>query len=164
MADLIRKILGPPLQRMSGARWFARVGPKVVPPVDRALHRITGGRVMLGRLVVPSLLLTTVGSVSGRPRQVPLACMPEPDGGWIVVGSNFGRERHPAWTTNLLKEPTATVGYQGRTVQVTAHLLDEGERAEIWPRLLEVWPVYDRYAERVERELRVFRLVPDPSG
>ncbi|TNY34969.1 nitroreductase family deazaflavin-dependent oxidoreductase [Thermomonospora catenispora] len=164
MSDLIRTILGPPVRGMAGARWFARVGPKVVPPLDRALHRITGGRVVLSRIIVPSLVLTTVGSVSGRPRRVPLACLPEPDGSWIVVGSNFGRERHPAWTGNLLRRPRAVVDYRGRTVQVTARLLDGAERAAVWPRLVELWPVYERYAERVERELRIFRLIPDPPG
>ncbi|SEG06964.1 deazaflavin-dependent oxidoreductase, nitroreductase family [Thermomonospora echinospora] len=162
MAALIQKTFGPIFHRISGSPRFARVGPRIVPPLDRALHRATGGRLMLGQLLVPSLVLTTTGSVSGLPRQVPLACMPEPDGGWVVVGSNFGRERHPAWTANLLKEPKATVAFRGRTVSVTARLLDDAERAEVWPRLLRVWPVYGRYAERVDRELRIFRLVPDP--
>jgi hypothetical protein len=43
---------------------------------------------------------------------------------------------------------------------VTARLVDGDERAAIWSRLLRVWPVYDRYQERTERELRVFRLTP----
>ncbi|MFC7728991.1 hypothetical protein [Actinomadura keratinilytica] len=55
------------VQRVSGAPWFARVGPKVVPPLDRALHRLTGGRFLLGQAVVPSLVLTTTGAVSGLP-------------------------------------------------------------------------------------------------
>lgn len=148
------------VQRVSGAPWFARVGPKVVPPLDRALHRLTGGRFLLGQAVVPSLVLTTTGAVSGLPRRAPLACLPEPDGSWIVVGSNFGRDKHPAWSGNLLKNPEAEVSFRGRTVPVTARLLDDAERAEIWPRLLEVWPVYDRYAGRVTRQLRVFRLTP----
>ncbi|MFC7728992.1 nitroreductase family deazaflavin-dependent oxidoreductase [Actinomadura keratinilytica] len=78
----------------------------------------------------------------------------------MVVGSNFGRDKHPAWSGNLLKNPEAEVSFRGRTVPVTARLLDDAERAEIWPRLLEVWPVYDRYAGRVTRQLRVFRLTP----
>lgn len=77
-----------------------------------------------------------------------------------MVGSNFGREKHPAWTGNLLKNPDAVVGFQGRSVPVTAHLLDDAERKEIWPRLTAVWPVYDRYVERTDRQLRVFRLTP----
>jgi deazaflavin-dependent oxidoreductase (nitroreductase family) len=157
---VLRRTLGPAVQRISGSAWFAKVGPKIVPPLDRALHRLSGGRFLMGQALVPSLVLTTVGSVSGRPRQAPLACMPEPDGGFIVVGSNFGREKHPAWTTNLLKTPEAEVSHRGRTIAVTAAPVEGEERAEVWSRLTRVWPVYDRYVERVDRELRVFRLTP----
>jgi deazaflavin-dependent oxidoreductase (nitroreductase family) len=157
---LIQRTLGPLFQRISGSAWFAKVGPRIVPPLDKALHRVSGGRFLLGQSLVPSLLLTTTGAVSGRPRQAPLACMPEPDGGWIVVGSNFGRDMHPAWTGNLLKQPKAQVSFRGRDTPVTAHLLEDDERAQIWPRLLQVWPVYDTYVQRSGRELRVFRLTP----
>lgn len=157
---LVQRTLGPLFQRIAGAVWFSKVGPKVVPPMDRALHRLSGGRFLLGQSLVPSLVLTTTGAVSGQPRQAPLACMPLPEGGWIVVGSNFGRERHPAWTGNLLRNPAAEVSFHGRRIPVTARLLEADERAEIWPELLKVWPVYDRYVERVDRELRVFRLTP----
>ena len=160
-ATVLQRTLGPVFQRISGSAWFATVGPKIVPPLDRALHKVSGGRFLMGQALVPSLVLTTVGNVSGRPRQAPLACLPEPDGGWIVVGSNFGRERHPAWTTNLLKEPKAEVSFRGTTTPVTARLLEDAERAEVWSRLRAVWPVYDRYVDRVDRELRVFRLTPD---
>ncbi|KAB2370344.1 nitroreductase/quinone reductase family protein [Actinomadura montaniterrae] len=156
---LIQRTLGPVFQRISGARWFAKVGPKIVPPVDRTLHRLTGGRAMLGQLLVPSLVLTSTGAVSGLRRQTPLACLPDGDG-WLVVGSNFGREKHPAWTGNLIKNPDAEVSFRGATTPVTAHLLDDAERAEAWPRLTAVWPVYDRYVERADRQLRVFRLTP----
>lgn len=157
---LVQRTFGPVFHRVSGAEWFSKVGPRVVPPVDRALHRLSGGRLMLGQLLVPSLVLTTTGAVSGLSRQTPLACLPAPDGGWYVVGSNFGREKHPAWTGNLLKTPDAEVSFQGRSVPVTAHLLDDAERKEIWPRLTAVWPVYDRYVERTDRQLRIFRLTP----
>ncbi|GAA2416452.1 hypothetical protein GCM10010191_28570 [Actinomadura vinacea] len=162
MPTLTKRYLGPVFQRISSARWFSKVGPKIVPPLDRALHKASGGRFLLGQSLVPSLVLTTTGAVSGRPRQAPLACMPEPDGSWIIVGSNFGREKHPAWTGNLLKHPEAEISFRGRTVKVTAALLDDAERAEAWPRLMRVWPVYDSYVERTERELRVFRLTPVP--
>lgn len=156
----LQRTAGPLFQRISAARWFSRIGPRIVPPLDRALHRASGGRFLLGQALIPSLMLTTTGAKSGLPRRVPLACMPEPGGGWIVVGSNFGREHHPAWTGNLLRHPEAEVTFRGRTVPVTARLLDGDERAAIWPRLVRVWPVYDRYRERVTRELRIFRLTP----
>ncbi|WP_433472993.1 nitroreductase family deazaflavin-dependent oxidoreductase [Spirillospora sp. CA-142024] len=160
MPTLIQRTFGPVFHRVSGAAWFSKVGPRIVPPVDKTLHRLSGGRLLLGQLLVPSLVLTTTGAVSGLPRQTPLACLPDPEGGWYVVGSNFGREKHPAWTGNLLKNPDAEVSFQGRPVPVTAHLLDDAERKEIWPRLTAVWPVYDRYVERIDRQLRIFRLTP----
>ncbi|MCP2336274.1 nitroreductase/quinone reductase family protein [Actinomadura rupiterrae] len=160
MPTLIQRTLGPVFRYVSGAPWFSKVGPKVVPPLDRALHRISGGRILLGQALVPSLLLTTTGAKSGLRREVPLACRPEEDGTWLVVGSNFGREKHPAWTANLMKNPAAEVSFRGRTTKVTAHLLTDAERAEAWPRLIQVWPVYDRYVERAGRELRIFRLTP----
>lgn len=160
MPTLLQRTLGPTIQRMSGADWFAKAGPKVVPPVDRFLHKVSGGRWLLGQLLVPHMVLTTTGSVSGLPRESPLVCLPEPDGGWLVVGSNFGREKHPAWTGNLLKTPNARVSFGGRTTPVTARLLEGDERAEVWPKVLQNWPNYDRYVERSGRELRIFRLTP----
>ncbi|WP_433173513.1 nitroreductase family deazaflavin-dependent oxidoreductase [Actinoallomurus sp. CA-150999] len=156
----LQAMVTAPVARMAGSAWFARVGPKVVPPLDRAVHRLTGGRFLMGQYVVPTLLLTAVGHRSGLPRETPLACLPEADGSFLVVGSNFGRENHPAWTTNLLNQPNGEVSYRGRTVPVTARLLEGAERAEVWPRLLKTWPTYDRYVERSGRELRVFRLSP----
>ncbi|MGK4302063.1 nitroreductase family deazaflavin-dependent oxidoreductase, partial [Klebsiella pneumoniae] len=81
-----------------------------------------------------------------------------PDGdGFYLVGSNFGREKHPAWSGNLLKTPRAEVSFKGRDFPVEARLLTDEEKAEVWPRLLEIWPTYDRYVERSGRNLRVFR-------
>lgn len=156
----LKAAIAPAVQRVAAAPLFAKVAPAVVPRLDRALHRVTGGRLLLGQYLIPGLVLTTTGHRSGRPRQAPLLCLPEPDGSFIVVGSNFGRENHPAWSTNLLANPDAEVAYRGRRIPVTARLLEDPERAEVWPRLLRVWPVFDTYVERSGRELRVFRLTP----
>lgn len=147
------------IHRIAGSDAFLKVAPKVVPPLDQAVHKLTGGRVHLSQAVVPSLVLHTTGARSGQPRETPLACLPEGDG-WYVVGSNFGQERHPAWTANLLAHPDATVTVKKRRVDVRARLLDDAEKAEVWPRLLRIWPTFDRYVERSGRNLRVFRLEP----
>lgn len=156
----LRDLVAPPVRKMAGSAWFAGAGPKVVPHLDRVLHRITRGRLLLSRVLVPSLVLTTTGHRSGLPRPVALACLPEPDGTYLVVGSNYGRPEHPVWTANLLHEPLAEVNDKGRTIPVTALLLDGADRAGVWPRLVRVWPVYDAYAARSGRDLRVFRLTP----
>ena len=151
--------VGRAMQQMATSSWFRKVGPKVVPPMDRVLNRVTGGRVVVSSLLVPSMVLTTTGRKSGEPRTCPLACMPDGDG-WYVVGSNFGREHHPAWTGNLVADPRATVTYRGATVQVEATLLDDAAKAEVWPRLVALWPAYDTYVEVSGRNIRVFRLAP----
>ena len=156
----LQGVLTPAARRLASAPWFARIGPRVVPPLDRVLHRVSGGRILLPQIILPSLVLTTTGARSGLPRRTPLICMPEPDGSFVVVGSNFGRDHHPAWTGNLLHTPAAEVGYEGRRIPVTAHLLEGSERADVWPRLTRIWSVYDIYVARAGRELRVFRLTP----
>ena len=73
-------LIGRATQAMAASAWFAKFGPSVVPRLDRALHRVTGGRVRISRLLVPSLVLTTTGHRSREPRQAPLACLAEPGG------------------------------------------------------------------------------------
>ena len=156
--------VGRVVQKVAASRGFAPVARHVVPRVDRVLNRVTGGRFVLSALLVPSLVLTARGAKSGELRETPLATLPEDDGSFLVVGSNFGQPRHPAWTANLLANPGATVTFAGRTFPVRAQLLEGEQRAQAWPRLTQVWPVYDRYVEMSGRELRVFRLVPRQGG
>lgn len=146
------------VRKVATSKGFRKVAPSIVPPLDRVLHAVTGGRVILSGAIVPSLVLTTTGRKSGLPRESPLACLPDGDDSWLVVGSNFGREQHPAWTGNLLADPVATVAYRRQTHRVRATLLDDDEKARVWPRLVAVWPAYDDYVEASGRNLRVFRL------
>ena len=147
------------VQRIAGTDAFLRVAPHFVPRLDRFVQRVTKGKVTLSGSQVPSLMLHCTGAKSGQARDVPLACMPDGDA-WYVVGSNYGGEQHPAWTANLLAHPDAAVTFRRRQVDVRARLLDDDEKAAVWPRLIEVWPMYDRYVERSGRNLRVFRLDP----
>lgn len=152
--------VGRAMRKMATSSTFRKVGPKVVPPMDRALHKVTGGRVVLSRVLVPSLVLTTTGRKSGLERETPLACVPDDTGGWWVVGSNFGREQHPAWTGNLIAHPEATVSFAAKLTAVRAELLDDDAKAAVWPRLVAAWPAYDDYVESSGRNIRVFHLVP----
>ncbi|QNE75686.1 nitroreductase family deazaflavin-dependent oxidoreductase [Streptomyces finlayi] len=152
------------VQKISSTRAFARIAPHVIPVMDRTVHRLTRGRVMLSAQMLPGLVLTVRGAKSGQLRTVPLACMPQegtrkgaPEG-WILVGSNFGRTGHPAWTANLLGCPDAVVSWKGRDVPVRARLLQGAERAEVWEAALRFWPPYATYQARIEREIRLFRL------
>ena len=150
--------IGRLVSRATAGPTFARIAPKVVAPLDVLVHRLTGGRHIVSEGLVPTVVLTTIGAKSGEPRTVPLACLPDHDD-FYVVGSNFGRDHHPAWTTNLLASPRATASYRGESFEVVATLLDADAKAAVWPRLVAIWPNYDAYTERSGRDLRVFHLV-----
>ncbi|MEU4358775.1 nitroreductase family deazaflavin-dependent oxidoreductase [Streptomyces virginiae] len=147
------------VQKVSSTMLFAKIAPHFIPAMDKAVHRLTRGKVMLSARMLPGVLLTAKGARTGEPRTTPLACMPE-DGGrsWILIGSNFGRPGHPAWTGNLLKHPDAHVSWQGRDIAVRARLLGGDERAAAWRAVLGFWPPYATYQARIEREIRLFRL------
>jgi deazaflavin-dependent oxidoreductase (nitroreductase family) len=156
--------LGRAVQKVAGSPAFAKVGPKVVPPMDKVLHRVTGGRVLLSRALLPSLVLTTTGRKSGQPRETPLMCVPEEGGTFLVLGSNFGRDSHPAWTGNLLAQPDASVSYGARDIPVRAVLLEGAARDEAWASALRVWPTFAAYQSRIDRTIRVFRLSPTEAA
>jgi len=110
--------------------------------------------------MLPCAVVTTTGRRSGEARESPLAAVPL-DGDLYVVGSNFGKPSHPAWSWNLIADPHATVSFEGESYAATAHLLDAEEKSVTWPRLIERWPLFDLYVDRSGRDLRVFRLRRD---
>ncbi|WP_055490430.1 nitroreductase family deazaflavin-dependent oxidoreductase [Streptomyces sp. TP-A0356] len=147
------------VRKVSSTRAFAKVAPHVVPALDRAVHRLTGGKVLLSAQLLPGVILTATGARSGLPRRTPLACLPEEGGSWLLIGSNFGRTGHPAWTANLLAHPDAEISWKGEDIPVTARLLEGEERDAAWRAVLAFWPPYATYQARVEREIRLFRIV-----
>ncbi|WP_369189619.1 nitroreductase family deazaflavin-dependent oxidoreductase [Streptomyces sp. R08] len=151
------------MQKVSSTRAFARIAPHVVPAMDRTVHRLTRGKVLLSARMLPGVILTSTGARSGQPRRSPLACMPE-DGGWVLVGSNFGRTGHPAWTHNLIAHPDAEINWKGQEIPVTARLLEGEERAAVWKAALTFWPPYATYQKRIEREIRLFRITRRAGG
>ncbi|MEV7341562.1 nitroreductase family deazaflavin-dependent oxidoreductase [Streptomyces sp. NPDC093544] len=155
------------VQKVSSTRAFARVAPHLIPALDRVVHRLTRGKVLLSAQMLPGVILTVRGARSGLERRTPLACMPEASegegaagpGSWILIGSNFGRPDHPAWTANLLAHPDGGISWKGEDIAVTAHLLEGDERAAAWKAVVAFWPPYVTYQERIDREIRLFRIV-----
>ncbi|MFB6721135.1 nitroreductase/quinone reductase family protein [Kribbella sp. NPDC056345] len=152
------------LQRLIGklgtTKAFAGIGRALVR-VDERLLRSTNGRFGVGTSIgLRTLLLTTTGRRSGQLRQVPLLYV-ERDGAFVVIGSNWGGENHPAWSANLIAQPEANATVRGRTVPVHARLLTGDERQQMWDAVAAYWPAYNTYATRApNREIRVFRLEP----
>lgn len=151
------------LVRRIGRTEWARLflGPKVLTRLDRVVHRLTGGRVMISDLLFDTLMLTTTGRRSGQPRTTPLVRL-DLDGTPVVIASNFGRESHPAWSLNLLADPNATIEVDGETRTVVARQLDADERERTWPQAIRLWPGYQTYRDTTEgvRDIRMFALEP----
>lgn len=127
-------------------------------PLDRRLLQRSGGRLtILGPIAAPTMLLTTTGAKSGLPRTAPLLYARD-GASLIVVGSNFGQQRHPAWSANLIANPEAVVTIGGVDVPVRATLL-EGEAADAaYRKMADVARTYSEYRSRTDRQIRVFRL------
>jgi deazaflavin-dependent oxidoreductase (nitroreductase family) len=144
---------------LGGRAWLPRFAPYIVR-LDMLIRRLSGGRIsLLWFAGLPELFLTVAGRKSGLPRTTPLLCAPH-EGGWLVAGSNWGQEKPPAWVGNLDAAETATVEFQGRETTVAPRRTQGAERAELWSVMLKVWPNYDKYALRTDREIQIFRLTP----
>jgi len=130
----------------------------VITPLDRGLFHLTGGRWKLSAPAMPSLMLFTTGAKSGIRRETPLICFPQPDGTWFIAGSNFGLEHHPAWTANLIANPSAEIHYRRELIPVRTQLLSDTETETTWPILEEAWPGYRDYELTAKRGIRIFRL------
>jgi deazaflavin-dependent oxidoreductase (nitroreductase family) len=100
------------------------------------------------------LLLTTTGRVSGEDRTTPLIHRTD-DGGWVVVASKGGAPDHPAWYKNLEADPDAEIQVKAELIPVRARTAGGDERARLWGLMTEVWPAYDEYQQRTEREIPV---------
>lgn len=152
-------VLGRLTRRLGRRRWFAALVRRFLVPADRFVGRVTNGRVVaLG--LVPTLILTTTGRRSGRTRSNPVLYVTDGDA-YVVVGSNWGLPRQPAWALNLLSNPSATAIIKGRRVPVRARLTAGPERDRLWRRLVAEWPAYETYAAAAgSRPLHVFRLEP----
>jgi deazaflavin-dependent oxidoreductase (nitroreductase family) len=137
--------------------------PKLLPQItatDKALQRLTKGRVTVLRVAgLPNLTLTVRGRKSGVPRSTPLLAVPRGER-WLVAGSNFGGPKQPVWVVNLEANPDARITVRGRTSDVMARRLEGEEREQAWAHMVRVWPNYDLYAERTDRQIKVFELSP----
>lgn len=152
----VRSVIAP----LSRTRLFRRTAPVWMPPLERLVRRASGGRMQLSGLLVPSLVLHSVGAKSGLPRDSELMYTADGHGRAIVAGTSFARERHPGWSYNLLAHPDAAITVRGRRLKVRATLLGEDEREDAWRRIEVQWPGYRAYERDSGRTVRLFRLQP----
>jgi deazaflavin-dependent oxidoreductase (nitroreductase family) len=151
-----------------GLRRFAASGPgswllsRVLDPLDRLTFRVTKGRHLASSLLsaLPVAMVTTTGARSGRRRTVPLLAMPTEDG-LAIIGSNYGKPKHPAWRHNLRAEPEGEVDVEGDRWAFRAVEVEDERRDRVWETALHTYPGFTAYARRATpRRISVFILEP----
>ncbi|WP_034268377.1 nitroreductase family deazaflavin-dependent oxidoreductase [Haloechinothrix halophila] len=108
---------------------------------------------------VPCLVLTTTGRKTGKERKFALIYQ-EHDGDYVVVASKGGAENHPDWYLNLVDNPDVTVQVGADKFSAKARTASGEERAALWSKMAAVWPDYDKYQAKTEREIPVVVLEP----
>ncbi|MFC1878569.1 nitroreductase family deazaflavin-dependent oxidoreductase [Chloroflexota bacterium] len=133
---------------------------KVITSSNVWLLRKTKGRLGNSFLGVPVLVLTTVGRKSGLPRSQPLYFM-ENGRQIILVASNAGTGSDPAWLLNIRANPGASANIRGQKREMTAHIANPQEKAQLWPVLTKLFPKWQMMEDRSKRSFPV--VVLDPS-
>ena len=133
---------------------------KLVTGLHKAVFKASNGRFASRGSGMPVLMLTTTGRKSGQPRTTMLTS-PLQDGGRIMlVASNGGDDRHPAWLLNLREHPQVEVTMGGRSTPMTAHVADAAEKAVLWPRIVADHDNYATYQTKTDRDIPVVVLEP----
>ena len=135
----------------TGLRWAGKLNVPV--------YRATGGRVggKVGR--APVLLLTTTGRKSGQRRTAPVVYLADGER-MIVIGSNAGNDRVPAWALNLKANPDAEVEVGRKRTPVRARVAEGEERADLWRKSNDQYAGFDDYEKRTNRDIALFVLEP----
>jgi deazaflavin-dependent oxidoreductase (nitroreductase family) len=121
------------------------------------VYRETGGERGYRWRGTTILLLTTVGRSSGEERTTPLIYRADGER-WVVVASKGGAPRNPAWYENLRAQPDATIQVRSEEIPVRASTAEGAERERLWALMAEVWPDYDEYKTRTDRQIPVVVL------
>jgi deazaflavin-dependent oxidoreductase (nitroreductase family) len=155
-----------PIRRFArvSAAWppISWVYARALHHIDRVVFRVTRGRATFTSWVagLPIVMLTTTGAKSGRRHTLPLVALPEGDR-LVVIASNYGQSRNPAWYHNLRAHPAAAVVFEGVERQVTARELDGEERERHYTRGIEIYPGWKHYRKRAShRQIPVIELTP----
>jgi proline iminopeptidase len=105
----------------------------------------------------PTLILTTKGRKSGTERRSPLIYGMAGDNP-MIVASKGGAPKHPAWYLNIRDNPEVEVQIRDDKFRARARDATPAERPELWRQMAEIWPDYDNYQRRTEREIPIVIL------
>lgn len=133
---------------------------KAVTSFHRAVFSATRGRMASRMFGMPVVLLTTTGRRSGKKRQTMLASPVQEGDKVMLVASYGGDPRHPTWFLNLRDHPDVEITMEGRRRKMRARVATDGEKQDLWPRIVERYKGYGQYQRRTDRQIPVVILEP----
>jgi deazaflavin-dependent oxidoreductase (nitroreductase family) len=134
--------------------WLKATGKLNVP-----IYRLSRGRIFGYVGTAPVLLLTSTGRRSGQQRTAPVVFLADGER-YVVIGSNAGHQRTPAWSYNLQANPDAEIELRGARKLVHARVAEGEERADLWRKVNEMYEGFDDYDANTSRDIAVFVLEP----
>jgi deazaflavin-dependent oxidoreductase (nitroreductase family) len=134
--------------------WLKATGKLNVP-----IYRLSRGRIFGNIGTAPVLLLTSTGRRSGQQRTAPVVFLADGER-YVVIGSNAGNVRTPAWSYNLQANPDAEIELRGMRKLVRARVAAGEERAELWRKVNAMYEGFDDYDAKTSRDIAVFVLEP----
>jgi deazaflavin-dependent oxidoreductase (nitroreductase family) len=140
---------------MPNIRWLLAL----ITLVHRTLYRATGGRLGAKAGRANMLLLETIGRRSGQKREIPLLYVNDGER-FVIVASNAGDDRDPAWLLNLRKHPEAEIQVGTRRIPVISREASEAESERLWPKLQSSYAYYRDYRTRTQRRIPIVVLEP----
>ena len=108
------------------------------------------------------VLITTLGTRTGRPHTTPVACYPDHDR-LLIVASNLAADRHPHWYLNLIANPMVTIETGTETYRGVATPLGGEDRDAAWSRLLAQGPHLVDHQASTARKLPVVAITRTES-
>jgi len=149
------------LQRFLMTRFVTALVAPILHHADALLLYVTGERLDFTRAAgLPVIELTTIGAKSGQLRTLPLAGYPDGDR-FVLIASNFGRKRNPAWYYNLKANPECSVRINGRDGKYLAREIEGEERQRYWDLVVSYYEGYEAYKKRAShRKIPVMVLEP----
>ena len=136
-------------------RWMV----KAMTRIHMALYRVSGGRLFntLGGDEV--CFVTMTGAKSGRTLTIPLMYIPHRDN-VLLVASQGGNPKNPAWYFNLVKHPDIKVRYRGKERNLRARIATPEEKPELWPICYQAYAPFEEYRKRTNRDIPIFICEP----
>lgn len=135
-------------------RWVTRL--------NVAVFRLSRGRLM-SRFIggYPVCIVTMTGARSRKRRRVALIHLPHGDNK-LLVASQGGMNSNPVWYHNIVAHPDIQIMVGGEEKAYRARRVSDEEKAALWPHLLSLYPDFDEYQARTDRNIPVFTCEPVP--